>query len=232
MLTTSVFAASADSYGTYQSAIKKMEKVKSAKIRGSMTIKIYNDLVSMDMKLPFTIWQREDANGNIEMAMVVDDNEFGVQSATYYKDGYMYTNDDGTKTRKKVPGQEAIITMSDELSKDLFQDATVETVEGGERIKVKIPSKYIDELMGGAMTSLADQSDAGSDVKLSSITCYYTIGEDGYLKSQQMSYTMTMRESGAEMKAKCTLSLKYSSLNNVYKIEFPSDLGSYKTVKS
>lgn len=227
-----VSAAQAEPYQLYQSAAEMMGEITSMQIDGSIIMIMTvgeADAVTFDMG--FTALQRVNSKDQIEMSIIMDKNDLGIEMESYYRSGYYFMNTGGEKTRIKMPDSEALgqAGISFGSAEEYFEDAIVEELSKGVRVKYKISGEYVSEVMGDSMSAVISQNDAEVGAEIGDITCYTTIDEDGLIKSERMAYTMRLTGS-QDIKIRYNVSMKYSHINEVEKIPFPSDLKDYKKV--
>lgn len=229
MLSTTAYTASElpDPYQLYKKAAKKIDTVTSMDVTGniSMTITLgTNKLPASKSVENFKILKIKDNRIQLE-ATITDADTKKVKSSEWYKDGYCYTNSDNTKTKQKSELDSIIdyfggFRFFDATESD-FKDATIEkTKDGFYRISYKMSAKK------------AFPVEYGSEVRLSNVKLSITVDADGNMKATSASITLnTNADDGTLMKVTTTMSHKINSLNSVSKINFPSDLNTYKTSK-
>lgn len=220
---------SSDAYKLYLAASKKMENTNSLNVKG--TVKIDLSLggdTSMSTAAKYTCQMLYKDKNELQMALTASIDDLDTNFAAYYKDGYYYENSDGVKTKAKTSFAEtwdSLPTSDLGLSEDLFKDATVEAVDGGKRIKLKLSSKYLYELIDAYDVSGFSDDD---DIKLGNMYLYITIGDNGNIKAYKLVCNMTMKDGDAAYKIKATITMNIVSANKLTKINYPSDLSSYK----
>ncbi|MDL2234369.1 hypothetical protein LJC63_12450 [Ruminococcaceae bacterium OttesenSCG-928-L11] len=236
-LTASAYAANPDPYTLYSSAVEKMGKVTSFQVDNLIKMKFSygstsSSTMSMTMEVKYTTKLRITDDGKLEMSMVMKDNELGMDMEAYYKNGYYYMSSGNRKVRYKM--SEAVALSQSGATgfgamKAWFEDAAIEQLDTGKRIKYAIPSKQIDSIMDTAMGALTSDGTGGNSYRFSKVNCYTTVADNGYIRSHQMSFTMADKND-TSTKVGYTFFKQYSRLNNVSSISFPTDLSTYKTI--
>lgn len=236
-----VFAAgetasqSTDAYKIYLSASQRMQKAKSLVMTGNLkTGTTIGEYIYPESVLKFEGRTLYNDKKELQAQMISSDDR-GFNAVEYYKDGYLYSNNNGKKTKTKASDEEVFADtclINPNLPKELFENATVEAVEGGKRIKMVLPAKSLNDLIGGFYDELtAGIQDAGN-LKFSKVLVYITIGGDGNIKSCRVVFDMTMayKEVFDETKIRMSISMNIVSINELTKINFPGDLSSYTKV--
>lgn len=235
VILTSSFSAATDAYTLYTKSMKKMDSVSSLEMQG--TTKVYVEMYGTE----FTAVKR-----TINIKMMVDDsNGLQLEAHTvdkqdpvdmYYYKGYMYRNMDGKKEKVKMSMDDALESSADidrNAVKEQFEDAKVERVDGGYKIKYMVDvddvlasnGDTIEALLGGNMP-------AGMDVSVSNASSTLTIADDYTQKAYATTYTITVSAGGDSLKMRYNSSGRTISTNSVKQIKYPADLASYKKVRS
>ena len=235
MLTMSLsLVAAADSnteaYELYRIAEAKMEN-KSVEILGvmEMTMSIGED-VTVETTTNFTSKALQNSKGEIEMSTAGTIEALGEQYKfeQYFKDGFLYQNVMGEKMKSEMPALDASrgVMLESQIPREFFNDAVVEEVEGGKRIRVSLSGDYMEELVMSAV----DAASLGEldNVKFGRTTLWITVGDDGAMKEMAMVYRMSTEVEGVTMQIRAATNMHIVSVGQVRSISFPSDLASYK----
>lgn len=235
LMATPAFAAAdpnAEAYKLYQQAMKKLNAAHSLEMTGTMDMSIQMGATSIETQAVTTTRQIME-DGKLQMEVLADMGDLGLSTASYYKDGYFYQNVGGEKTKMSMPLNEAVTAGQEldmNLTRDLLHNATIEEVSGGTRIKFSISTEDVAAMMEGTMDDVLGSIEEGMDLKLGKISYSILIGDNGMLKSMRMTMNATITVEEMTMKTKITMNYKVKSVNKLLKIDFPSDLASYKTV--
>lgn len=224
---SSASGSATDAYKLYEKTMKKLDAATSLEMTGTMKIAMNMGSTSIETQGTTTTRQimKDD---KLQMEVIVAMDDLGISTTSYYKDGYYYTKSGDSKTKTKMSLTDAKSSAREfdlALTKDLMKNATVEEVSGGTRIKCAISAKEANALIGEAMDELLDE-DAG--VKLGKISYSMLIGDNGLPKSMGIVMNITMDMDGVDISAKLTMTYKIKSVNKLTKIDFPTDLKSYK----
>jgi hypothetical protein len=149
----------------------------------------------------------------------------------YYKDGWLFNDVNGVKTRQRssIAEMEAQLQISgfdeESLTQEMFKDATVEDTESGKQIKMLIPGELMTD-----MTDSLIQSMIGADMELDigDVTMIYTIGEDGMVKSMRQIYDVTMSVEGMDIAASYDTNMYYVSVGVFGDIPGPGSIFDYE----
>lgn len=224
MLTSVAFAADADAYTVYLNSVKKLKSASSMELSVTAKASLAGDVQAVDVvKASASMKMLKPAGGKFQMTMKWDDPSTNKTSRIYFKDGYYYENDAGEKRRVKdeITMSEAVDTFLSsfdfKFTKDDLKNATVKVVDGDTKITVKKDSPLSNSFSKGIAGLAKD-------------TLTITIGSDGMLKSCSY-FASEPFDNGDSLKMKYTMTLKVKSVNSVEKIDFPSDLGTYKESK-
>lgn len=234
MLAVSVSAAPAnDAYTIYSKAQKQMENATSMEMSGNMKITMEIDGESLVMNTSIKTAQVNRKDGSFEMKLEMKEKDLGISSATYYKNGYMYQNSGGVKTKAKVGFEEAMMNsfeMETDLTKDMLKDATVEKLDSGNyRLKLVISAEEMNRVMGGDISSvMSELVEDDIKIKISDINYYMDVDSKGNPKAVRMAFSANMKMSDVSVKCKYIYNFKVTSINKITSIKLPSDISSYK----
>lgn len=224
MLTSAAFAADADAYTIYRNSVKKLKSASSMELSVVAKASLAGDVQSVDVvKMSASMKMLKPAGGKFQMTMKWDDPDTNKTSRIYLKDGYYYENNAGEKRKVKdeITLSEAVDSFLSsfdfQFTKDDLKNATVKNVDSDTRITVKKDSPLRNSGSNGNPGPAKD-------------TLTITIGSDGVLKSCSY-FSSEPFDNGDSLKMKYTMTLKVKSVNAVEKIDFPSDLGTYKESK-
>ncbi|MCL2034624.1 MAG: hypothetical protein FWG94_07830 [Oscillospiraceae bacterium] len=244
MLTMSLsFVASADlavpisaelsAYELYKAANEKMDG-KSLEILGvgEMTMSAGDD-IAMKTKMDFTAKVLENSKGELEMSTVATAEILGeqIKIEQYFKDGFLYQNAAGEKTKTEAPAINVArgIAPEKDIPEDFFEDAVVEEVAGGKRIMIRVSGNYMEELVAGVV----DATSFGllDEVRFGTATLWLTIGDDGMMKETAMVFRLSAEIEGITVRMRSATNMHIVSVGKVHSISFPWDLNSYELVE-
>ena len=238
MMGTTVSAASDSAYSIYERGMKKMEGVTSMESQMDIVSTVTTGDMSMKITGQATMRQVVISKDQVELEMLMT-SKFGaeeLQTATYYKDGVLYQNTMGQKTKSKMDLSQALAMYYDmdrNLSQELLKNATVKQVADGTSISFKLDSELLDSAMKDALTAATDSMGMpGMTLKLGDIGYTVVFGSDDMMKSYSMIYDATMSYEGISAKIGYEITSKVVSTNQLSKIDFPADLNSYKDTTS
>ncbi|MBQ7125364.1 MAG: hypothetical protein IJO00_03265 [Clostridia bacterium] len=117
----------------------------------------------------------------------------------YMKDGYSYyTSEDGNYKVKTDSDDESVGGVTPDMingkfGEDMLKDIPVVVAENGEKsFELEISKEDFAEAFDELMASMAEDADA----ELSDITVAYVFSSNDYIKSMDMSFTMSMEQEG------------------------------------
>lgn len=209
MLATTSFAAETPSaYSIYLKAVSTLDSAKSIELSGTVKTILTldkNEIVNTTEKSSIKVL-------NNTIALQKTDTDTNGTVSTYYKDGYLYESLTGIKTKTKYSYDIALSyigLLDTNMSKEYFKKATVEQTDKGTVIKFKVS---FEDLPSSTSYSLL-------------------VGPDNKLKSYTETFNFTSNSDGTVLKTKITTTYKIVSVDKVSKIDFPTDLKSYKLKK-
>lgn len=238
MLSSSVFAADADAYALYQRCAKKMNSVSSVEISTAQKFTFAYDGKIIDAqsvqwnettKILMTGGGKIQMESKSQVNSKMNGTETKATTYSYFKDGELYFQLVGEKL--KIKYNPDIADMNDalerllssainlDMDKDEFKDAKLERVSGGTKITLRRSS---------TSTGITSANYKIRTINVVSII----IGDDNILKSySESATTIEASPDGRETyKTKTTRTHKVKSVNSFTKINFPSDLDTYKSV--
>lgn len=170
-----------------------------------------------------------------------------VDSDCYYSDGYVYVSSSGQKVKEKM---DLSSFLSEEQSQSLltnnypendFDSASVSTYDGDTIIDATIPAQDAQKIADSAAKNYLSKLGIAQSINFqySDINFELIVGSDGYVKSSNAKFTITMslanstqpnvsNSSNAETKMSMTISNTYNNPGQAVTITPPSDLSSYK----
>lgn len=231
MLSSTAFAAD-DAYSVYQKYVKKSKSVSSMELSITQKISMSAGDQNLDLTKQSGTVKLITKDNKLQMEMKMTDSATNETVYGYFKDNYLYEKVGNEKFKIKYNADDALseaANVDTTLTKDDLKDATVEKVDGGVKITYKIKASDLDS----SMTSIFDELDLPSNVKMSftSVTCSLIIADDGTLQSMSNSYGINLNDGTNTYKLKATQKTTVKSVNSVTKINYPSDLNTYKLAK-
>lgn len=221
MLTSAAFAADIDAYTVYRNSVKKLKSASSMEL--SKTIKLSDcsgseikELINQSSTVKVLITPGK----TFHMAGKSAENG-GAPTYRYLNETGFYERTGDSKIKINASGKQKPADMGELLDNDLymsmplmeedFKDAKVEKVDGGTKITCKISSNFKNNYNNTTISSTR--------------TINVTIGDDGILKS--LSKTTVSGENGKVIH-NAVETTRIKSVNSIKKIDFPSDLNTYK----
>jgi hypothetical protein len=231
-LTAAAFAAeaadpAAEAYAIITAAEKKIEG-KSLDMIGDMkmTMTIGGESAEVATKLRMLILPKED--GEIDM-FIQQTGELIPTIKQYYTNGWLFNDIAGVKTRQRtsLAEMEAQLSGFDEenLTAEMFKDATVTDTADGRQVKLKIPSELVTEMTASLIQNMVGD---GMEFDIGDITLVYTIGEDGAIKNYQQVYDIAMVAGGQEAAASYDMLMSYHSVGVFGDIPGPGNIYDYE----
>lgn len=232
MLTVTATAAGTDAYTIYANSQKKMAKVTSMELQSTtktaMSIEgLYEEEVDRSTAVMKVVMKGK----SMEMEAKITGADKSVQYA-YYKDGSLYVKQGSKKYKVKMKYEEAMMAAGNldmGLAKEQLKDATVEKVQGGNKIRYVTDLDDIKDSSGKSLAEVLEEqtSEIGFRIRGKDIISTMTIGDDGMVQGYASAFTMSARVSDVLVKIKYNASGKVLSYNKVTKINFPNDLNTY-----
>ena len=168
--------------------------------------------------------------GSVQAEVKAPGTAYGVSGdvALYLKDNQMYINIQGQKIKRAMSekDQKSLISTSQPAKFSASDVKEQKTENSGGKKKLTMTVK------GDAMTetfreSLGEQF-AQSQLSINDVSIEAIVGESGYLETVRLQYVITLSYAGQEMKMEMDVTSEYVQVGNV-KIDFPSDLDTYRT---
>ena len=224
-----------DPYKIYNDAAAKMKDKKDMQARVDIDMKIGIRGETVDTKSSMDIEQVTKSEKEVEMAckmnMTSEQEDLDMDMSMWYKDGWMYIEAAGTKTKQKVDVEDAASKMSvnlgtEKMTKDLADKATA--VKDGDvtNIEFRIRGEKVQDLMSKMMksgdSSVTDVFQALGDVKTGDMTLSAVVDEEGYMTDVKMSEDMSISTNGTEGKTDFEMTMSDIKIDQGLVIDFPS----------
>lgn len=216
-------SAASDPYKVYSAAIEKFHAASSVEMKVTTGAEVDNFMDAF--KTVATIKRVKTSGDKVEMAIsAVTDGE---TLKSYYKNGYFYEEtSSGTKVKTKIGPDAALLnsySLNFAISKAMMKDATIEPVEGGQKILFTIASADMMKLLGDYFES----DSTGMKMKISDVGNSITVDSSGNLKSMKQWFNITFSDGSISMKMKYSSVANITSVNKLSSISFP-DLSDYQ----
>lgn len=233
-----------EAYSEFVKVNEKMANADSVDMDMDVTAVIEAGGESIDMKMNGNMKQvmRSETDIDMEMDMNIDMSIPGmgsqkVNTLSYFKDGYMYTDAAGQKF-KMAMSLEELEKQSSMSGKDFtFEEkavkkSSVKDLEGGKELSFTLDGKAMTEIFGDMMGAMADSLPIDSaDMKFGDMEYVILVDKDSNMKSMVMRFAADMDIEGQKMTMKYDITAKINQIGYV-KISFPSDLSTYPEVPS
>ena len=204
----------------------KMEG-KSVEVVGSMKMTMKLGEQSTDVTTSIHMLQLPMENGETNM-YIEQKSELIPTIKQYFQNGWLYNDVGGTKTRQRTSLADVEAQLGgfdmESISADMLNNATVEDVEGGKRIKITLPGDLMTDMTSTLVEGMAG---AGSDVKIGDVTVFFTVGEDGYIKDHRQIFDITMTVQGMPVAASYDAKLRYHGVGMFGDIPGPGNIYDY-----
>lgn len=194
----------------------------------------------MDMEMQLDNTDPENELSHTVSYLTASDNSGNaatVKSEMYGKDGFMYTNTAGQKTKEYMPrdddDEENPITLA---LKAIDSAVYIENEDGSLTVKVKIEASKNEDAKK-AFIALFDMGMTDNQIRLCTIKdteIEFVIDKDNNLKSLSMpvEYSLIQNIPGSTSLYSTIVSYEFTlnvdSINESFTINFPSDLDTYK----
>lgn len=224
-----------DPYKIYNDAAAKMKDMKDMQAKVDMDMKIGAQGQTVDMNIGMDMKEVIKSEEEVEMAstltMTSEHEDMDMDMSMWYKDGWMYIEAAGTKTKQKVDVEDAASKMSvnlgtEKMTKDLADKATA--VKDGDvtNIEFKIKGEKVQDLMSKMMksgdSSVTDVFQALGDVKTGDMTLSAVVDEEGYMTDVKMSGDVSISTNGTEGKTDFEMTMSDIKIDQGLVIDFPS----------
>ncbi len=235
IMTMSFSAAGTDAYSIYNQSQKAMEKVKSVEIRGTSKASMELNGQKVEVtKQNITIKTIMSSGNKLQMEAHTKDANTGDTEDMFYKDGFLYLKTADQKTKQKMDMNEVLATanaLKFDAGKETFKTATVEKVDGGNKIKFKIKTIELKDEAGNSIVDMLKKESPDAKIEIGDINYSMTIGSDNMVKSYSTIMNISMEVEKIPVKVIVSGTNNVYSINTVKNINFPTDLASYKTAK-
>ena len=157
----------------------------------------------------------------------------GTKFDAYYKDGYIYQNLYGIKSRTRIGSIpiDPVDSLMLHVPRSQLRDAEVtKTEDGGHKVVVRISSELITKIFReSAAESLRESGHTDIQLGLSDFKTTYTIDKSGNLKTVVNTFSAKAVTNKGTQLEQYRQSIRINSTNGLSSVGFPSDLSSYTT---
>lgn len=216
-------------------AIEKTEALASSDIDVSMNMKIGMMGTTIDSGLEGNIKVSKEGDKTVFLSSLTTKmGEESSTTATYYADGYMYTDKAGMKIKSESSEEEALKDASVEIPEFELNDETVkefttESVDGGYKCNLSFNFDKIKDSLGDILGGFSGTEDEDSEELInSSVSAYYVIDKNGYCSEYNVKFDATESdETYGESSVSIDMTAKYNNIGEKVEITAPADLDEY-----
>ncbi|WP_134169292.1 hypothetical protein [Breznakia blatticola] len=168
--------------------------------------------------------------GEAKVVMETDNSGMKDSITMYCKDGYMYTAASGQKVKTKLDEEDDSVTETTKLQsfgKSNMEDLTIEKDGTNQKAKVKLKDDVVKEFIADRLTEALSGIVVTDDmIELDTTVVEYRIDTNGYVDTQDLSFSFTLKQNTQELKMKLYYKNTYSSFMKK-SIDFP-DFSDYE----
>lgn len=168
--------------------------------------------------------------GEAKVVMETDNSGLKDSITMYCKDGYMYTAASGQKVKTKLDEEDDSVTETTKLQsfgKSNMEDLTIEKDGTNQLAKVKLKDDVVREFIADRLTEALSGIVVTDDmIELDTTIVEYRIDANGYVDTQDLSFSFTLKQNTQELKMKLYYKNTYSSFMKK-SIDFP-DFSDYE----
>jgi len=226
-LSLTACGSSYDAFELLENSHEVMADVDSMEMEFDIEVSV--DAGFMSMTMPIDGRLAMDTNANMSMEMGMSMMELDMSMEMYFRDGYLYMNEDGQRdvmpmdvgtARDEMVGTLAIGTDIDE---NQVEEATVERIDDGYRLEFILDTDqggidFVDGFIEGFVSTLAEPG-TRSDLESASMVIY--LDEDYYHTSVQMEIELAMRIDGMDADVTVGMIMDVVQIGNVT-VQFPA----------
>ena len=157
----------------------------------------------------------------------------GTKFDVYYKDGYVYQNLYGIKSRTRIGSIpiDPVDSLMLQVPGSQLRDAEVtKTEDGGHKVVVRISNELITSIFKDSVAeSLKSSGHTDIQLGLSDFKTTYTLDKSGNLKTVVNTFSVKAVTSKGSHLEQYRQSIRINSTNALSSVGFPPDLSSYTT---
>ena len=221
-------------------AMLKMVTAKKSDCTANVNIQM--NVGGIKTEMPSTVVIKSDKSNAqspvvyMEMSMKV----FGqtTKTSTYYKDGYLYTSANGSKTKVQMSYEDMMkdasgvidITSIFNAKNGAIDDSFVitENEDGTISVKMTITKEEFASKLANVTDSLAGSLGEVGSIELSDTVFEFTVDSTNTISTVKASMAMKMAVSGKQTDISYNMEFKYNPVGMDFYIPAPTDLDSYR----
>ena len=220
-------------------AMLKMITAKKSDCTANINIKM--NVGGIKTEMPSTVVIKSDKSNAqspvvyMEMSMKL----FGqtTKTSTYYKDGYLYTNADGSKTKVQMSYDEVMKNAADIDITAIFnaKDSKVdesfvitENEDGTISVKMTVTKEEFESKLADFSNALEGSIGSVGNIELSDTVFEFTVDSGNNISTVKASMAMKMVVSGQQTDVSYDMEFKYNPVGMNFYIPAPTDLDSYR----
>ena len=221
----------------YNAASKKMNEVDSysATADMEMAMSVQGQSIDTSSDVDMKIVNKEENNIEFQTKILTESplTEQPIEQNQYYRDGFLYTEGQGAKTKTALNMEDAIKSANSastgEISSDAVKEQSVTDKDGGKEVTLTLDGAKMKDQIGSAAGQLEQYGASVDDITMSDTKLVAVIDSDGNIKSNNMEFSMTTEVQGQEVTMDMKINMIVEQIGGV-KVEFPSDLDTYTEV--
>jgi hypothetical protein len=215
-------------YEQYMTAAKALANAKGYSMDTDVDMSLEIMGQKMDIPIKGSILYSRKSDTDVQMKTVQKTTILGqeMEIISYFKDGYLYTETLGTKTKMESPLSSVMATSSaPEFAKGAIKDSSSKKGEGGTEMSFTVDGSAMKDIVTKNMSGMGEMISA-DDMVFGDAKIVTTInGEEIVNFSMKITFEMTIQE----QKTDCTMTLKMQNIKmGDQSIEYPNDLDSYQ----
>ena len=221
-------------------AMLKMAMAKKSDCTANINVKMSVGGITTDMPMTMVLKSDETNAQNPVVYMEMSMSIFGQTAKTtmFYKDGYLYTDAYGSKTKVQMNYEDVMndaagaadITSIFDMKKDAIDDSFVITENDDGTLSVKMT--ITKEEFAGELASFTEQISSsvgnGSDLEMSDTVFEFTIDKNNNVSTVKATLAMKMTIEGQKTDISYVMDFKYNVVGADFVVPTPTDLSSYR----
>ncbi|MCI8589263.1 MAG: hypothetical protein HFE77_00885 [Clostridiales bacterium] len=227
----------ADAYRLYSDMNQAMENVTSLEgaMDADMRLSVSGESIDLQLETKITAISRPEDQLDLAMTMKIAMAQLGsFNTNLYVKDGYIYQDVMGMKTKSAMETETAddLTDTYDSAVLDFAKDAIIESsvkpAEGGKELSFTLDGEKLNDSLSKLTDSFTAQ--LGNDIGITFSDVVYTavVGKDNLPVTQKLTFSCHLTIEGERATADYSMTMHDFSYNNITEIEYPADLDSYQ----
>lgn len=188
--------------------------------------------------LPINAVIKKDSSNAYNPLAYIDVSGTGVKTTAYYKDGYLYSNVYGVKTKTQMSYEDmektfsniADITSVFSAKKDNIDDSFVitENADGSLTVRMTVTKQEFAEKLADFSGALASGLGENGTVEISDTVFELTVDKTNSITSVKADMEITVTYGGNVTSISYSIDFRYNPIGEGFKVPEPANIGAYK----